>query len=234
MDQQLHSNKFMNVMNNILFKLKVFFGYVYREYIKFPLYIITHPLKGFDDFKREKKGKISVSLVFVALTIILQILKFQYSGFLVNEKNINDLNSLAQIAYVIAPVVLFVFANWSITTLFDGKGTVKEIFMMTCYSLFPLIVTGFIGMLMSNILSLDEIALYYLIVGIGQFLTGFMIFFGLISIHEYGLGKVLLTILATFLALMVILFVMLLCFDLFQKVFGFIYIIYREISLRYI
>ena len=198
-------------------KTKTFFRYVYNEYIKFPLYILTHPLKGFDEFKREKRAKMSVSIVFIIITIILQILRFEYEGFLVNDRNINDLNSLAEIAYVIAPIVLCALANWSITTLFDGKGTFKEIFMMISYSLFPLFVTGFIGLILSNILTQEEIALYYLVTGIGKFLTGFMIFFGLISIHEYGLAKTILTIVATAVALMVILFVLLLSFDLFQK-----------------
>ncbi|HQD92210.1 MAG: YIP1 family protein [Acholeplasmataceae bacterium] len=215
-------------------KTKTFFRYVYNEYIKFPLYILTHPLKGFDEFKREKRAKMSVSIVFIIITIILQILRFEYEGFLVNDRNINDLNSLAEIAYVIAPIVLCALANWSITTLFDGKGTFKEIFMMISYSLFPLFVTGFIGLILSNILTQEEIALYYLVTGIGKFLTGFMIFFGLISIHEYGLAKTILTIVATAVALMVILFVLLLSFDLFQRVYGFIYTIYHEVSLRYV
>jgi len=215
-------------------KTKTFFRYVYNEYIKFPLYILTHPLKGFDEFKREKRAKMSVSIVFIIITIILQILRFEYEGFLVNDRNINDLNSLAEIAYVIAPIVLCTLANWSITTLFDGKGTFKEIFMMISYSLFPLFVTGFIGLILSNILTQEEIALYYLVTGIGKFLTGFMIFFGLISIHEYGLAKTILTIVATAVALMVILFVLLLSFDLFQRVYGFIYTIYHEVSLRYV
>ena len=29
-----------------------------EEFITYPLYIMSHPIKGFDDFKREKKGKL--------------------------------------------------------------------------------------------------------------------------------------------------------------------------------
>lgn len=234
MQERIDLKQELKKASSFLDKVKAFFQYVYREYIQFPTYILTHPFKGYEEFKRENRAKMSVSIVFIVLTIILQIIKFEYEGFLVNDRNINDLNSLAQIAYVIAPIVLCVFANWSITTLFDGKGTVKEIFMMISYSLFPLIITGFIGLILSNILSLDEIALYHLIIGLGQFLMGVMIFFGLINIHEYGLVKTILTVIATLVALMVILFIILLSFDLFQKVFGFIYTIYQEITLRYV
>lgn len=215
-------------------KIKSGLKYFYEEFIKFPTFILLHPLKGFDYFKREKRANMKVAIGLIIATIIVQILKFQYSGFLVNDNSIQDLNSFAQVTYVVAPIILLVFANWSITTLFDGKGKVKEIFMMICYSLFPLIISGLFGIILSNILALEEIALYNLVMGIGVFLMGYMIFFGMISIHEYGLGKVLLSIIGTLISLLVIIFVLLLFFDLFQKVYGFIYTLYREIALRYL
>lgn len=221
-------------LNNAWVKIKEVLKFIHVEYIKFPAYLLAHPFRGFDEFKRDKKARMSVAIAMIIAMILLQILQFQYEGFIVNPLDINDLNSLAQIAYVIVPIVVFVFANWSITTLFDGKGKVKEIFMLIGYSLFPMVVTKFIGLFVSNMIVEDEAALHGLIIGLGVFGTGYMLFTGLISIHEYGLIKCFITVLATLLAAMVLLFVALLFFDLFQKVFGFVYTIYREISLRYL
>lgn len=213
-------------------KFKGFWAYIYDEYIKFPTYIITHPVKGYEIFKREHKGKMSVALVFIIISIIVSIVAYQYEGFLINDRDLNQLNSFAQIAYTIVPILLITFANWSITTLFDGKGKVKEIFMMLCYSLFPMICCKILGIILSNVLVLDEVGFYTVIATLGTIFTGYMVFFGLISIHEYGLGKCLLTIIATIIALAVILYALFLFFDLFQKVYGFLYVIYREITLR--
>ena len=166
------------------------------------------------------------------LMIFLNILKFQYNGFIVNTNNIKDLNSISQIAYIVGAVLVLTVANWSVTTLFDGKGNMKEIFKMICYCLYPMIWSSLLGMIFSNILSKDEMAIYYLIVGLGIALTIYMFFFGIISIHEYGLGQCLLTILFTAIAAFIILFACLLFFDLFQRMYGFIYTIYREITIR--
>ena len=95
-----------------------------------------------------------------------------------------------------------------------------------------MIWSSLLGMIFSNILSKDEMAIYYLIVGLGIALTVYMFFFGIISIHEYGLGQCLLTILFTAIAAFIILFACLLFFDLFQRMYGFIYTIYREITIR--
>lgn len=213
-------------------KLKQLGKFIVDDCIKFPAYILAHPLKGFEEFKRYKRGKMSVALVFVVLTIFINILKFQYEGFLVNDNNIKDLNSFAQIAYVAGAVIVVTVGNWAVTTLFDGKGNMKEIFMMICYCLYPLIWSTSIGIILSNILTEDEIAVYTLVNVLGIVLLVYMFFFGIISIHEYGLVQCLLTILFTIIAVLIVLFACLLFFDLFQRMYGFVYTLYREITLR--
>jgi len=219
-------------MKKVLNAIVKFLKFFRDEVIKFPLYILVHPLKGFEEFKRYERGRISIGIFFVIVAVILNIMKYQYSGFVVNDISIKDLKSFAQIIYVVGAVIVITLANWSVTTLFDGKGNMKYIFMMVCYCLYPYIWCNLIGMILSNVLATEEVMIYTLIVGIGVFLMIYMFFFGIISIHEYGLGQCLLTIIFTIVAALIILFVGILLFDLFQKVYGFFYQLYQEISLR--
>ena len=216
----------------VLAKLKQLGKFIVDDCIKLPAYILAHPLKGFEEFKRYKKGKMSVAIVFVILTIFFNILKFQYDGFLVNDNNIKDLNTFAQVAYVAGAVIVVTIGNWAVTTLFDGKGNMKEIFMMICYCLYPLIWSTGIGIILSNILTEDEMAVYTLVNIIGIVLLIYMFFFGIISIHEYGLVKCVLTVIFTILATLVICFFAILTFDLVNKIIGFVYTIYQEITMR--
>lgn len=204
-----------------------------EDLFKFPLYILTHPIDGFEEFKRYKRGKLYVAIIFIFLMAILSILDYYYTGFIVNPNNPNDLNSINEILYILTPVLLFSIGNWSITTLMDGKGTFKEIFMMTSYSLFPMIIIGYFLIIFSNVITIEEMEFYYILKGIGVILTGYMIFFGLIMIHEYTLLKAILTVIMTIVAMGVIIFISLLFFDLIQQVLGFVLSVYREIVLRY-
>ncbi len=219
-------------LKNFWLKTKSTLSYIKEEYIKFPLYLLSHPLKGFEIFKREKRAKTSVAITFIVILVILNILSFQYSGFEVNDNEIKDLNSIAEITYIVGVILLLTVSNWSVTTLFDGKGKMKEIFLMLSYSLFPLIWATGIGIILSNILTGEELAVYSLVLGLGSFLTGYMVFLGMISIHEYGLGKCVLTVIFTIIAAAIIIFILLLCFNLFQTIYGFFYTIYQEITLR--
>ena len=69
-------NKKDSFFRIVLNKLKQLGRFIVDDCIKFPAYILAHPLKGFEEFKRYKKGKMSVALLFVILLIFVNILKF--------------------------------------------------------------------------------------------------------------------------------------------------------------
>jgi len=203
------------------------------NYLIFPKHILFHPFDGFEAFKRFKQGKLSVSLVFIMLFAFFRIFSYQYEGVLINPNNPLMLNSLEEIFSVVLLILLFTIGNWSVTTLLEGKGTYKEIFMVTGYALFPLIIIGYPAVVLSNFLTLEEMALYTLIMGIAYALSAWMLFMGLLNIHEYGLFKTIGALILTAVAMGVMMFLGLLFFDLIQQFIAFIVSIYEELSLRY-
>lgn len=240
MNETINKNVTTEDVNKVSFFSKVwtlivkFLKMFKEEFITYPLYIMAHPIKGYDDFKRENKGKLPVAIVFMLFLIFLNIMEYQYTGFIVSQVDIEKLNSVREIVTIFALVLVITFANWSITTLFDGKGKVKEIFTMLGYSLFPLCWAKLIGLFASNFLTQNEAAVYTLLIAVGGFLLGYMAFFGFLCLHEYGLFKSILSLLGTALAVLVICFIGILTFDLFQKMAGFVYTLYQEISLRFL
>lgn len=207
--------------------------YFFKETVGYPLYILTHPIQGFTDFKIEKKGKMWVSIVILLMYVLMEILAYQYEGIITNTNNPQKFNSIQILIYGVLPPIVLAVANWSVTTLLDGKGKMKEIFMMICYSLFPITVFGFLNILLSNVMTLDEAQFITLINIIGWVLTGIMAFMGLVVIHEYGVGKTIWSIILTIVATLIIAFIALLVFDLVQQMYGFVYSLYKEITTRY-
>lgn len=230
-NQEIKQKKtFSDVWKTIVKGLKIF----KKEFISYPLYIMAHPIKEFDEFKRDGKGKMWVSILLIVTLIFLNIAEYQFTGFVISQVDITTLNTMSEISSILLIVVVLTVSNWSITTLFDGKGKMKEIFMMLSYCIFPLVWSKFFGLLISNVVSQQEEAIYSLVIGLGIFLMCYMGFFGFVSVHEYGVIKCVITLLFTALAALVICFVGILAFDLFQKMYGFLYTIYQEISLRYL
>lgn len=221
------------VVKNIFSGIKHYVGVFFNEVIRYPFYILTHPVVGWQSFKQEKKGKMWVALTIIVLYIIMKMIEYKGLGPVVNNNNPQKFNSITILVYSALPPLILSIANWSVTTLMDGKGKMKEIIMMAFYSYVPVMLIGFITIIVSNYITADEAQFVTLLNIIGWSLTGIMVFTGLMSIHEYGLGKVLWSILLTILATVIILFIALLLFSLAQQVYGFFYSIYDEISVRY-
>lgn len=199
---------------------------------KFPFYILGHPFKGFDEMKFEGRGSIVFCVVVFLLSCLLNVLEYVYMGFLINYNDLYQVSTIYLMLVTAFPVALFVVGNWSVTTLLNGKGKMKEIFMTTMYALFPYCLLRIIALILSNYLLLDEMSIVTTLQIIGAVLFAFYLFIGLLVIHDYnftqGIGMVLLTLFA----ILVIVFVLMLGFSLVADVIDFVRTVWRELQLK--
>lgn len=202
------------------------------EYIKYPLYILTHPINGFEELKAKGKKPLINGTIFLFLAAIVAIFEYKYTGFVVNKYNPSTLNSILTIVYTIAPVALISIGHWTVTTLIDGKASLINIYKVITYALFPLIICNILCIIISNFITTDEATFYYMLKFVGIFLTGFMGFMGLLVNQEFGLFKMIFSVILTIVAICIILFLMLIIFDLTQQIYGFIFSFYKELLLR--
>ena len=200
--------------------------------MNFILYILRHPIDGFWEVRFEKKGSVKVGCMLLFITLAAMVFNRQARGFIFNNNYNVPLDIMYQVEILLLPVLLFCISNWAITTLMDGKGTFRDIFLVVCYSLVPFILFNILSPFLSNVLSLNDSAYLIIFDAIGYFWSGLMIFIGIKVIHEYTAGKMIATLLLTAFAAMIIIFICLLFFSLWQELGSFIYSIYREISLR--
>ncbi|MCU6712342.1 YIP1 family protein [Paenibacillus sp. J5C_2022] len=197
-----------------------------------PLYTMTHPIKGFWEMKFEGKGRLGIAVGIVLLLGLTMILKYQYSGFVVNNNNPDELNSLAQLRLVLLPVALWAIANWSLTTLMDGEGKFREIILATGYSLLPFIVIYLPQILLSRIITQEESTFYYLLDSIAFIWFLILLFTGTMTVHQYTPGKTAVTMLLTVVVIGILLFLALLVFSILQQMLSFFSAIYTEVIFR--
>ena len=118
----------------------------------FPLYILTHPFKGFDDMKFQKRGDMRYGIIILLAAGILSILREAYTGFVVSghftETPVVNVPSVLLFTY--SPIILFCIANWSVTVITDGNGNMREIFLTYAYAMYPMIFLTIAGIFISN------------------------------------------------------------------------------------
>jgi len=211
-------------------KVKVFM----YDIFSFPFSLIIYPFKGFEEFKRYKQSKKYVAWFYLVMMILVQIVSYNGNGFLVNKNNPNEFNLIQTIILVVFPVFVFVIANWATTALIDGKGSMSDIFKVICYSFFPYVWLGLLSTIISNYITMDEIIFYTFLQSLGILLTVYILFFGLLGIHEYGLIKTIMMIVFTIVAIAIILFIILLFLSLSQQVWSFVQSIFKEFVMRFL
>ncbi|MCL2774677.1 MAG: YIP1 family protein, partial [Oscillospiraceae bacterium] len=127
------------------------------SHMLYGFHIIFHPFDGFWDMKHEKRGSMLAATIYLILACAAYIYKAIGTAFIVTGR-IGFANFVSEALSIILPVILWVISNWCLTTLFDGEGSMKDIYMVTCYSLIPVIVLTVATTLMSHIVIQGEIA----------------------------------------------------------------------------
>lgn len=216
-------------IKNIFSKIKSFF----KATIIDPLQLITHPISGWEIFKQEKTAKRWVSIFYVCMMIFAVVLNEIGKGFIVGGTNLKEFNLFRTILVVLLPVLVGVIANWCVGSLFDGKGKPAEIFDAIAYSFMPYVWLSIIATIVSNFIATDEIIYYTFISGLGLGLTIWMMFFGIMGVHENSFGMNIINIIFTIIVIAVIIFTILLFFSFVERILGWIVSIYNEIKMRY-
>jgi hypothetical protein len=195
------------------------------------MHVIFHPFDGFWDLKHEKRGSVRAAITIDIAVILVFFYNSIGRGYIANPYGTYQ-TIVSIIVSILVPLFLCVTANWCLTTLFDGEGSFKDVFVAISYALVPLIFTMVIGTLLSNIALANELDMVNLIYNIGWIWTGLLIFFGLMVTHDYSMGKNIIMVLSTLLGMLVIMFVGILFSTLVQKMVGFVSNIIIEISYR--
>lgn len=203
-----------------------------KNNLLYAFHLIVHPFDGFYDLKHEKKGSKEAAYTIVATLIFVFILKKQFTGYILNPNSSVKINMITEIINIILPLLLWCISNWCITTLMDGEGNFNDIFIATSYALVPIVIINIPLIFISNIISIKEVEFYYFFNMLSFVWSGFLMFIGLMTTHQFTPGKTIVTIVIAICGMIAMLFIGLIFFALLQQLINFIYLIFREFSLR--
>ena len=199
--------------------------------LMFGFHTIFHPFDGFWDLKHEKRGSLRAALVFVALTVLAFFYQSIGQGYVLNPQGAYS-TIWAQALSVLVPMLLFVIANWCLTTLFDGEGSFKDVFVAVSYCLLPVPMLVIPATFLSNFVTAEEAGLISLVTTLAFVWMGIMVFFATMVTHDYSMGRNILTFLGTIVGMALIMFVAVLFTTLVSKIVSLITNIVTELQYR--
>ena len=202
-----------------------------RDELMFAFYTMFHPFAGFYELKNERRGSRRAASILVALAVAAAL--FRDFGCAYLQKNIDKPPSIpSALANILLPLLLWCVANWCLTSLMDGKGTMGDICVATAYSLLPMTLFTLCTTVVGHFLVADELALLQFASNIGLIWTLALVFLSMLNTHEYSLGRSVAVALLSILVIGIILFLLMILFSLSGRMVSLVGNIIEELSFR--
>ena len=212
-----------------------FKGEGFREYLRslrYSLFTMRRPLSGFWDLVHEKRGSMAAAHTLVVLAVVVEILRHVLTSFQFNPVNMEMFSAWFVVGNMVIPIILFSVANWCLTTLFDGKGRISDIYMGYAYAMAPQVIINAALIPISHVITYYEGAVYWMLTSIGTIWFVFLVLCAMKEIHDYSFGKAILTSLLSLGAITIMIFIFLMFFAVVSDGIAYFYSIGQEVLFR--
>jgi hypothetical protein len=203
-----------------------------RKTLVYALYVIVHPFDGFWDLTHENRGSLVAANVITFLIVLVEIFRLTLTNFQFVSTYMEGFNVITVILRVLLPMLLWTTANWSLTTLMDGKGKLAEIYMATAYAFTPYVIVNAVMIVYSQFITIQEGSVYYFFTVGSLIWSILLVLAAMMMIHDYSAGKAIFSNLLTIVAMGVMVCIFLIFFALISDAIFFFVSVFKEIFYR--
>ncbi|MEF3274825.1 MAG: YIP1 family protein [Chloroflexus sp.] len=199
----------------------------------FLLRFVRHPVDSFYYIKANQHGSLRFAFVIYCWVIAIYVLSLYLMGFPFNQYAYpGQIRVENAIALLVVLFGLWNTANYLVSTISDGEGRARDIFIGSAYSLFPYALFMPVVIAVSNVLTLNEVFLITFAQQVILTWTGVMLFIMVREIHNYTISETISNVLKTLFTMVMLALTAYILSLLFGQLFDFIGAIWQEIGLR--
>lgn len=156
-----------------------------------------HPIDYYYEIRKYRQGSVLGATVIYAL-FFLDFMAFKtLKGFIYQTMKVEDMDIGSIVLGFFILLGLFIICNYLVTSINDGDGTFKQIYMIPAYGLMPAMISLLIVTLVSYVLTYNEAFLLTIVLIIGITWSVITIFMGLQTVHDYTFGETVKSIILT-------------------------------------
>lgn len=214
----------------ILKKKKIKFKMNQR--VKIMLFGVIHPFDNFRELKENHLSSWGLGSAALIVYYITSFLRTMGSNFRYTSFDPESYNSLFQLLQTVGIALLWIAANWGVSTLMQGNGHFKEVFAVTSYATVPLSISNILLLMLSNSLLAPGDTLLSAINIIFTVFAGIVLVVGLMVVHEYSFPRFIVTALITICFMVLAIFVVFMIAMLLSQCWQFVVTLVMEAICR--
>lgn len=197
--------------------------------VVFGFFVMRHPFDGNWALKHEKRGSVRAATFWMIVSSVSAIFAALGACYLQKADNPSIVSALSNTVF---PLLLVIVSNMCFTTLMDGKGSFKDVYIAVSYATVPYAVCTIPMTLISHTLISDELSIMNLFTSVILAWVLMLVFCGLMSVHDYSFGKNIVVSALTIAGIAFMLFIGIVFLSLTGKVLSLVTSIVTEVSYR--
>lgn len=193
---------------------------------------LLHPFQAFYDVKYKKRGSMKIAIGATVLLLLSAILKNTCCGFLFRRNDAESYSALFTVAQTAGLLILWSVANWAICTIMEGKGRLKEVYIVSSYATLPLAIYNLIYLVLSHVVAVESVDAIIGFRAIVMIYTFYILCVGIMAVHEYNFPKFLWTSFVAVLIMALVVFIGFIIVILIQQLGNFLLSVFMEVVYR--
>lgn len=191
---------------------------------------IRHPVDSMYDIRRDKEGSVLSATILYLVGFIIFTLNFIGRGFIFNYVDARNVSYGFIMSIFLLPCGLWVAANYMVSSINEGEGRLKDVFIASAYALAPFIIFMPFVIALSYVVTLNEAFVLSFSALIIWVWCAVILFLGLKEIHNYEIREVIKNILLSLFLIFVGVIIFSIIYMLWDQLIGFVYTFLKEVA----
>lgn len=194
--------------------------------------IIRHPIDSFYEIRKDRRGTLLSATIIYFIALVVFSLDFLFRSFIFNLRDARDTSYIYVALLFLLPCGLWVAGNYMVSSINEGEGRLKDVYIFTAYSFAPLIMFMPFVTFATYFLTLNESFIINLATLVIWTWCGISIFIGIKQIHDYDIRDVIKNIFLTLFFMFIVVIAASLVYMLWDQLIEFISSLFKEVSYR--
>ena len=216
----------------IVYKKKKNIILIKNEKVKIFFNGFIHPFDSYNLIRYKDKGSLVIAIVMTILYFVSSVLSVLLSDFRYTSFDASSYSSLFQLVKSVGLILIFAVTNWGISVLLQGIGKFKHVYIVTAYSVLPIIIYNFISIPISHLLTTPTSSLMSGMSIIAMAWTGIILTVGLMVIHNFTFPRFLASVVVGLFFMLLIVLILFIFGILITQLGSFIVTVLLEVIYR--
>ncbi len=190
--------------------------------------VLIHPKDSYYELKKGHKGSLLGAFILLIAFFITYLWYVVGKDFIYQFIAVEDMDLNSIILGFFGLITLFVVCNYLVTSINDGEGGFKQIFIMFMYSLAPMFIAFTSVTLLSYVLTYNEAFILDVIMTVAYAWTGINILIGVQETHNYTMWETIKSIAITIAFMIIFLVMLIMVIVMWEQLYNFFEAIIRE------